>query len=327
MLVSVIIPVYNVEAYLSQCLDSVVNQTYSNLEIVLINDGSTDNSLAIANKYAANDSRIVVVNKPNEGVAATRNVGIANAHGEYVQFVDADDWIEHDMIERMLGVALKNEYQIISCGDILEFSNGKTMIGNPIEKDIVIREKKQIVSLFLEHKNMNGALRTKLFKRTLFEGLQFDPDVSYGEDALLVWQMLQSQSNISIVFIPDSFYHYRMNDTSISHSFGKLKFTAYKVWKTITDDTERLYPELLPKAQASFCNQMTIVLFDAAINGYRYDEIIQRLQKIVRKYRKILKKQKDCSLPKKLSLWFLCSHYNLVSRISSAANKSRFKMV
>lgn len=318
MLVSVIIPIYNVEAYLSQCLDSVIAQTYSNLEVLLINDGSTDGSLTIANQYAANDPRIVVVDKPNEGVAATRNVGIGEARGEYVQFVDADDWIQHDMIQQMLNTALKCNCDIVSCGDILEFSDGKTIISNPIKEDVLLRDCSQILSIFLEHKLMNGALRTKLFKRSLFNGLQFDPDVSYGEDALLVWKMLQRNPNISLAFVPESYYHYRMNNTSISHSFGKLKFTAYKVWKTITDDTERLYPDLLPQAQASFCNQMTVILYNAAINGYQYDENIQRLQDVVRKYRKILLRQVNCSIQKKISLWLLCAHYNMVSRVSSA---------
>ena len=326
-LVSVIIPIYNVEAYLPQCLDSVISQTYSNLEIVLINDGSTDNSLAIANKYAANDSRIIVVDKPNEGVAATRNVGIATIKGEYVQFVDADDWIEQDMIEKMLNTALRNDCTIVSCGDILEYSDKKTLINNPVKEETIFSEKKQVIRLFLEHKNMNGALRTKLFKRTLFDGLCFDPDVSYGEDALFVWQMLQSNSNCPIAFVPESYYHYRMNDASISHSFGKLKFTAYKVWKTITDDTELLYPDLLYKAQASFCNQMTMILFDASINGYQYDGNIQRLQEIVRKYRTVLMKQKECSFRKMFFIRFLCSHYKLLSCTFLKVKNIKFRVI
>ena len=92
--VSVIIPVYNVEQYLSKCLDSVINQTFKNIEIICINDGSTDNSLKILNEYAMADKRIIVINQENSGVYAARNKGLQIANGKYISFVDSDDWIE-----------------------------------------------------------------------------------------------------------------------------------------------------------------------------------------------------------------------------------------
>ena len=106
---SIIIPVYNVEKYLPKCLDSIVNQTYKNIEIICINDGSTDNSLKILEEYAQKDERIKIINQENQGVSVARNVGIDNATGDYILFVDSDDWIDRDTC-KILKIELENEY-------------------------------------------------------------------------------------------------------------------------------------------------------------------------------------------------------------------------
>ena len=100
-MISVIIPIYNVEKYLTKCIESVINQTYKNLEIILVNDGSTDNSKEIIDKYSSIDSRIKVINKKNGGLSDARNVGIELAKGEYITFLDSDDWIELNMYEKL----------------------------------------------------------------------------------------------------------------------------------------------------------------------------------------------------------------------------------
>ena len=102
MMISIIVPVYNSEKYIDRCLDSILNQTYKDLEIVLVNDGSNDQSLKILENYALRDTRIKVVNQENKGVAAARNTGLDNATGDYILYVDSDDWIENNMVERMV---------------------------------------------------------------------------------------------------------------------------------------------------------------------------------------------------------------------------------
>lgn len=113
--ISIIVPVYNVEAYLSRCLDSIVHQTYKNLEIILVNDGSKDSSLEICNKYAHEDSRITVINKENGGQSSARNMGLDIATGNYIGFVDSDDWIEPKMYENLLSVLLDNKADVAVC--------------------------------------------------------------------------------------------------------------------------------------------------------------------------------------------------------------------
>ncbi|MGN1153133.1 MAG: glycosyltransferase [Candidatus Gastranaerophilaceae bacterium] len=111
--VSIIIPVYNVEKYLRQCLDSIVNQTFSNFEVICINDGSTDNSLAILNEYAQKDNRFMVISQENHGQGIARNVGIDLAKGEYIQFIDPDDWVELNMLEKLYHFAKQNNSKVV----------------------------------------------------------------------------------------------------------------------------------------------------------------------------------------------------------------------
>ena len=119
--VSIIIPVYNVEQYLAQCLDSVINQTYKNIEIICVNDCSLDNSFKILDEYSKNDKRIKIINRENNGgLSAARNTGLDNASGKYIYFLDSDDWIDLDYIEKMLNAAIKNEVEVVLNTNIIE---------------------------------------------------------------------------------------------------------------------------------------------------------------------------------------------------------------
>ena len=118
-LVSILVPVYNVEAYLPQCLDSLLGQTYSHLQIVLIDDGSSDNSWTIMQQYAAQDSRIEIYHQENQGVATTRNHLLEKIKGDFVLFVDSDDWVELDMVEFLVGKATENQADVVTCGNVI----------------------------------------------------------------------------------------------------------------------------------------------------------------------------------------------------------------
>ena len=120
--VSIIIPIYNVEEYLSQCLDSIVNQTYSNLEVILINDGSTDNCLEICNKYI-NKYNWKLINKKNGGLSSARNAGLKEFTGDYVYFIDSDDWIKEDMIEVLVSLLENKKADIVECGIYWVYDN------------------------------------------------------------------------------------------------------------------------------------------------------------------------------------------------------------
>ncbi len=123
-IISVIIPVYNTEEYLPRCLDSILNNTYKNLQVICVNDGSVDNSLRILNEYASKDSRVLVIDKENEGVSVARNVGLEYAQGEYISFIDSDDWIHNNYFELLYKESIKNSVDVICCdNEIVNTSN------------------------------------------------------------------------------------------------------------------------------------------------------------------------------------------------------------
>lgn len=123
-LISVIVPVYNVEEYLTKCIDSIINQTYTNLEIILVDDGSTDRSLKICNEYLQKDARVKVIHKENGGVTSARKAGLLQAAGEYVTYVDGDDWLERDAYSVIYERGIKFGVDMVQTGVIAEFPGG-----------------------------------------------------------------------------------------------------------------------------------------------------------------------------------------------------------
>ena len=165
-LVSILLPVYNTSAYLPQCLDSVLAQTYENLQVVLVDDGSKDNSLEICQQYAAKDSRIEVYHQENQGVATARNALLSKIKGDYFFFVDSDDWIELDMIEFLLTRAEKERADIVTCDIVI---NDSKVSSDYFSK---IYSKDEAVERFLYHLEFRGSLCNKLMKITVLEGYQ-----------------------------------------------------------------------------------------------------------------------------------------------------------
>lgn len=140
-LVSVVIPIYNVEKYLRKCIETVIDQTYTNIEIILVNDGSTDNSLQICNQFKEKDKRIKVINKKNGGLSDARNVGIKNAQGKYICFIDSDDFISEKYIEELHNLIVENKAQIAVCGfeNVNEF--GKSISKKEIISQVISGKK------------------------------------------------------------------------------------------------------------------------------------------------------------------------------------------
>ena len=304
MMVSFLVPVYNSAPFLKECVQSLTGQTYTDLQIVLINDGSTDGSWDILLELARQDKRIEVYSKANGGVAETRNLLLKKARGEWVLFIDSDDWIEPDTVESLMNEQAVGNYDIVSYK-----LSGQTGDGT------VVYTRQQAVKLFLEHISFRGSLCDKLIRQSLFDGLSFDATVSYGEDAMMVWQVLQRAEKVCV--LDKGFYHYRINPDSISHqSFNGKKFSAYTVWDFIKDDVEKLWPEYKEIARARFACEMTQVLYAAARSRYPHNMSVQLLQEVIRKNGRFIKKTGISSLKMSLYSW-LVSHNYYIARFLS----------
>ena len=279
-MVSILVPVYNSEKYLRQCLDSIVNQTYKDLQVVIVDDGSKDNSLSICREYADKYEFIEVYHQGNAGVASARNALLDKARGDYTIFIDSDDWIELDMIEGLLHYIAEYDLDIVICGSVSEYNDSATAVDTSYCSPL-IDNREEAVKKFILHKELNGSLCNKLVRTSLFHNLRFAQDIWYGEDALMMWQVLQRVNRIGSM--PTPYYHYRMNDASISHqTFGPQKMSGHQVWATIYADTCRDWPEYKRVARAAFAISDMWLLFYAALDKYPFDKNISHFQRHVR---------------------------------------------
>ena len=283
-LISIIIPVYNVEKYLKQCLNSIINQTYNNLEIILIDDGSTDNSGNICDYYSKIDNRIYVIHKENEGQSIARNLGIKLAKGEYIGFLDSDDWIEEDMYSFLFENIEKHKADIISCSLFFEYQS-KTIVPRKENDNIIIfdkNNKNNLVRNFLLHKIYDGAVWNKLYKRKLFNNIIF-PINQYYEDNFIVFDLLNAAKKI--ILTNKVFYHYRQHDNSTTKSFSPKKYIDdMKAIKHNIKVIKKNYPEFIKLAEQEkllcYFKWLDIIIFS---NDYNI-KYISFFQKQIKKH-------------------------------------------
>lgn len=305
--VSILVPVYNAEKYLEQCLDSIVNQTYQNLQVVLINDGSSDRSSEICRYFANNYPYIELYEQSNSGVGETRNRLLEKIRGKYFLFVDSDDWMEPEMVEILVDVLESSDTDIAICDKIVE--SGK-VTHNELKRQIIpeIWDQKKAVELFLYHERFNGSLWNKLIKTDIAKDIKFDSTVSYGEDALFVWGCLQNANSISVIDI--KLYHYRINQESISHQkFGAKKLSSHKVWNTFAKETACKWPEFTEIAKANYAVCDFWLLVFAAKDSYPYDDNIRLFKNNLKNHLSIVRKHSLLSLPKYILAISLITSY------------------
>lgn len=218
-MVSVIIPIYNVEAYLRECIDSVVNQTYPNLEIILVDDGSPDNCGAICDEYAQADPRIKVVHQPNLGVAAARNTGLDQVTGEFVSFIDSDDFIASNMIETLLNRLISVNADLAICD--VAICNDRDNIWSC---DSPITDRIFTISEFVEEYQAWQYIGpcNKLFRRFLFDQIRYPVGYLYEDNAVIHHILGLCKT---IVTIPVELYFYRQSPNSIMRSTISIKCT------------------------------------------------------------------------------------------------------
>ena len=182
-MISIIIPVYNVENYLNRCIDSVLSQTYKNLEIILIDDGSTDSSSKICDFYQEKDRRVIAYHKRNEGQGIARNYGIDRSKGEYIMFVDSDDWIDPRMCEKLMSLCNTYKRDITGCAYSIDFADGTSKNQFSDSKSGIISGKKCILNVLYQIEGDLGSMCCKLFKRELFENIEFPTNKNFEDIA------------------------------------------------------------------------------------------------------------------------------------------------
>ncbi|MBO5712949.1 MAG: glycosyltransferase family 2 protein [Clostridia bacterium] len=225
-LISIIVPVYKVEQYLDRCITSILNQTHTNIEVILVDDGSPDNSGAICDKYAKLDSRVKVIHKENGGVSSARNLGLELAKGEYFGFIDSDDYIEPNMYESLYAEIEKSGADMAVCGFKQVRVNGDSKV-NDADDSVDFSKENIIKNYFTEGiiKELMYAPVNKLYKKETFILLRFDTKYALGEDILYLLSCIEKSNKIT--YVKGAFYNYIIRENSAMTSSFSLKRLDY----------------------------------------------------------------------------------------------------
>ena len=266
--VSIIVPVYNVEKYIRRCLDRIVAQTMSDRECILVDDGSSDRSGEICDEYAANDERIIVIHKQNGGSASARNAGLSVATGDYITFVDGDDWIENDGLEKMMLCAETTGSDIVMADFTIEQSDGSCSVrkegfNNPDATELM----KAMMTGKLHGSNCN-----KIYRRSLIvaNDIHFIDGADYTEDLAFNIKLLTLTSKI--VYLPIAYYHYCIYDNSMSHTQASPDVARRKDLqkvKNVADFSNWLYSKGVGtkvEKELNYCKLIAKMPFLAVVN-------------------------------------------------------------
>lgn len=303
-LISIIVPAYNIADYLPRCLDSILNQTYSNLEVIVISDGSTDGTNEIIKKYTDKDSRIVPVYKENSGVSDTRNKGLDIAKGDYIGFVDGDDYIEPEMYERLLNNLLENNADISHCGYQMVFPSRVDYYYNTGRK--VIQDSKKGIRDLIVGDYVEPSPCIKLYKKEILADLRMPKGIKINEDVLFNFYAFCNSGKS--VYEDKPFYHYIRRDGSASSTkfSGNNLFDIIDVRKEIYLYCCQHYDSELQSISYSNYFYFIVYLF-RSIKRYKLFDKKQKAIQYKKEFRKI---KKDIKLTKRMKIErFLFLHF------------------
>ena len=247
-MISVIVPIYNSEKYLQKCIDSIVNQTYKDLEIILVNDGSTDNSPKLCDEFAKNDKRIVVIHQENKGLSASRNAGLRRATGEYITFVDSDDYIEDDTYEKVFWAIENFNSDLVFFREKSVDETGKTIYINGETPSGKIFEITQDDAAQLIIGRLINGMCDKVYKSSVLDGIFFKEGYMYGED--FMYNLLALSRIQKIGYVDQIKYSYVSNSSSVTHKkFNKNSFDQVYFKDEVTKFVGDNFPKYLPVFQ------------------------------------------------------------------------------
>lgn len=315
-LISIVVPVYNVQKYLENCIESIIGQTYTSIEIILVDDGSTDKSSSICDKYAEIDSRIKVIHKENGGLSSARNAGLKQSSGKYVGFVDSDDYIDSTMYEKMLISMKEDDSQICCCGRKIVKDKDVIRYEYTAENNACLNNKDAINQLLLGT-YIDVAAWDKLYVKSLFDDIEF-PEGEINEDLPIMARLFSKCNKIS--YIKNPFYNYRITPGSITNSGYKPQSQVIvKHLKDFIDYISTSYPELNKSLDVfkgssglAMCTQM--LLNKRTIDDFPEDYAFYRKLLVDNKLAYILCKNKKLTLKIKYIL-LVSNIYPFVKKI------------
>ena len=239
-LISIVLPIYNIEKYLDKCMESLLEQTYPNLEILMVDDGSTDSCPLKCDQYSQKNSQIYAFHKLNGGLSDARNYGIERANGEYISFIDPDDYVEKDYIEYLYNLIVKYQTKMSLCQHFVHFDNGSIKkLGKPGDE---LLDNKECIRRMMYHDIIDTSAWAKLYSRDLFQNVRY-PKGKIFEDIGTTYAFMLQCDKIACGY--EEKYHYIFHENSIVNGkFKRSKLDLLEMTDKMADDVEKCYPEL-----------------------------------------------------------------------------------
>lgn len=274
--ISIIVPIYNVQDYLGKCIESLINQTYKNIEIVLVNDGSNDDSGRICDYYSSIDKRIKVIHQKNGGVSSARNTGLKYSTGDYIGFVDPDDWVDNCMYEKLLEILIKNKSSISMCSYKYENENTELNVLKPNLIEQNLSSKELISKLFVANSFYYTILCNKLYRADLWNDIKFPEGYVHEDEAVIhiIYDRCKQLSSIS-----NEFYHYRMVSSSITHTNQLIRKIDYA--NALSSRLNYLYSKNLIGSYGELLNKILYLLL-SGFDGIKLNKTSsKKIRKII----------------------------------------------
>lgn len=266
-LVSILVPMYNVEKFLPRCLDSLVNQTYPDLEIVLINDGSTDDSLKIARSYASKYPNIRIYSYPNSGISKTRNRALHHAKGEFVMFVDSDDYVDRDMISVMMREMKRKNLDLVQCGFVMEYGPVKFYRPSSGHKQF---SNVEALHALTKSKYLNNYPWGKLTRKSCFDQISFPENIPGFEDTYTIFKTFVNAGRIGT--IPDRFYHYVQRRGSLTNNMSlDTVYLMRQAYEYQADYLKKAFPEEKFSFDLQYYNTDMVIIYTLIVFSHKKD--------------------------------------------------------
>ena len=306
-LISVIVPVYNIEEYICDSIDSILNQSYKNIEVLIVDDGSTDNTGKICDEYAAKDNRVSVFHIENGGAAHARNVALDKMTGEYVAFVDGDDYINKLYLEILYNNILKIKADIATCNWVEIHPNGMGVCGEMISCEIYDNER--AIKELLYQVKIDSAMWAKLFKSSLFSDIRF-PVGNIYEDLAIIYKLFEKSQRVSYNTYDGYFYLIRSSGTTL-HDFTPKKMDLIDTLDEMDQYLSEKYPTL-KKAIASRIVRGNFHIYLQVPRKQQFKKYRKRIEKNIRKLRRTVICDSEARNGTRISLGITYLSFNLL---------------
>ncbi|VEG71540.1 hyaluronan synthase [[Pasteurella] aerogenes] len=306
-LISIVIPVYNVKDYLEKCFESVINQTYKNIEVILVNDGSTDGSGELCDDLALKDPRVVVYHKENGGLSSARNLGIDKAKGNYIGFIDSDDYIDLDMYDLLYRNIKNDNADIAMCGLYNIHATAQQSQEKNIQHFVV--EPERAIQIVLDAKLTSVTAVNKLYKKELFNDLKYEVGRT-SEDAFIIVKLLDKCNRISITN-ERKYYYFHRTGSITKQSFSIKTLDVIDAYKQNLNIIKKKYPRIIDSAKRRLCWSYFYVLDSLVISDRFLSErkLVADLTQELKKYNKLILTSPNFRINRKLM--FLALYFNV----------------